>query len=161
MQTFKDSSGKKWTIALNIGIAEKVCSECNIDLIDGDMGIVVVELIQKSRTRLDVIWLMMEPSDRTRDDFNNSLDQATLNNANEAFWAELKSFTQSLDETRGQAITELIPTARAETLAQTKVICEIATSETAVNMMREQLTKATEKLSGVSLDSSELPASTT
>ena len=154
MHSFKDGSGKAWSLKVTIGNA-KTAVPMGLDLIDGKAEEILERMTKSMMLRLNLIWhFLVEKPDTTKEDFDELLEGQCLIDANEALWDEIIFFTQSVNP----SLKDLLPRFRTqyETLSkrQVEVALELAESPQVQQMVNDQLeslrTEAIQKLSTIS-----------
>ena len=102
MREFSDSEGKKWTIALTIGVAKRVKDLIGVDLLDLHNGEppMITRLGTEIILVIDVVCACVRPqlaaADMSDEDFAARLGGAAAKAAVDAFFEELADFTLSI-----------------------------------------------------------------
>lgn len=109
MESFKDEQGKFWDLKLNIGLAKKIKSRLDVDLVAGDPSITITKLTEEPFTRSEMMWMMVQDcaTGITQEEFDERLTGETFRHATLAFWQEVTNFIQEIDPTRARAISKL------------------------------------------------------
>ena len=147
MESFKDENGKSYDIHLTIGIAKKIKSRLNVDLLDGDPTTTITGLVEKPFLRSEILWIMVEEqAGCTQDEFDSVLGGSCFREATVAFWREIGNFIQEIDPARAKAFNLLRPRMERVILEQTEAMIAMADSPEMVELMGtnlESLKKAT------------------
>ncbi len=101
MKTFKDKTGKEWTIEITIGAVKRVRDLLGINLTQLAEGTPpLITRLADLMLLVDTIYCIVKPdADKagiTDVQFGSSLDGDAIKSANDAFWEDLENFTRSL-----------------------------------------------------------------
>lgn len=146
MKTFKDSAGREWTIALNLGTAKAVKDKLGIDLLQPEVGDPppITRFGTDETFLAEVIFCLLEKQFEERkltaEDVYDSFDGRTILDSQSAFYDELIDFFQS----RGRED-------RVKAVAKQKQVIEMAIASASSRIDAFDVQKAIDgAMSGVS-----------
>lgn len=89
MTTFKDCTGREWTLQLSMGSVRSVKLACKLDIGEPSKVEIVCVIIASPDMLADVLWQLLkrdaESNGVTQDDFFDAMDGAALEAARTAF----------------------------------------------------------------------------
>lgn len=157
MHSFKDSTGKEWHIKITIGNAR---TAPGVDLIDGDPSVFVETFMTSVIVKLDLLWhFLVERSDTTRDEFEDSLEGQAFLDSLEALENEILFFIQSYQPHLKNPIEKYIEKFRSISQKHSVAMMELADDPRFLAHAEKELKKLKEeaisKLYSTSPDGSE------
>jgi len=97
MQTFKDSAGRSWSIAITIATVKRVRVTCDVDLAADDLGELLTKMGSDPVLLADVIFVLcsdqVERAGLTDEQFGEGLAGDAIDAATDAFLGALIDFT--------------------------------------------------------------------
>jgi hypothetical protein len=98
MHSFTDSAGRSWDISLNVSVVKRIRDRLSVDILqlDGGDPPLLTRLALDIILLCDVVFVCVEPEAKIRsvtdEQFGESLGGEVVNNARDAFFAELVDF---------------------------------------------------------------------
>ena len=156
-----------YVISLPYGRVETIKAKTGIDLLEGEANEVFMDLWAKPRTRMDVLWAMIddksdlpmlpcpdhdpdtdgdEPKKLSRrESFDSIMFGETLRDAGKAFWDELCFFFQNLYPERKAYLEQMIEEMKSLSEKQTEAITELTSDPKKLAMMDKFISQAKDK----------------
>lgn len=159
MKKFKDSKGREWEIAVNVGTIRSVRAACGIDLIDAALGATAIKLAENPCLVGDVLWALVKKQAEvlrvSGEDFAYLLSGDVLKDATDALLEDLMDFFPNPETRRALRAAMAIAT------QNTRQKLELAMSQLEALQKSPNAENSTDgKPSGNALESSESPLGT-
>lgn len=96
MQTFKDTEGREWQLAINVAAVKRVRDLAEVDLLKSAEGRLLQQLADDPVKLCDVLWAIVQPQAQERkisdEQFGAALAGDVIDEATTAFLTELVAF---------------------------------------------------------------------
>ncbi|TVQ57550.1 MAG: hypothetical protein EA377_00825 [Phycisphaerales bacterium] len=100
MKTFTDTTGRNWTITVNVDAIKRVRSLCDVDLLEWSDGKLIERLIRDPILLCDVVYAVCKPQiderSITDEDFGQAMAGDAIEHATTALLEEVVNFSPNL-----------------------------------------------------------------
>lgn len=122
MGSFKDASGKTWSVPITVGSVQRCRSEAEVDLLDG--GQCLIEMGGDPIKMAQALYCLAQPRPDSAEAFYAALDGPAIKSGMDALVSSLMTFYEASRPKMAAALSALMETWAASEAEQTKVVEE-------------------------------------